>query len=149
MKHCLYYDSGTGVAALFAAAIRLKKLRGDVLPSVETVTAFLRDHDKVRPKGDVHLLGELRGERIYWCGLGRSATIAVRTWRHFLHLYEERQEDYFFYQVPSPENRRWKRGERLLNKPGQREKARRYLAEAAVKEYAVFLTVLMTDWQEG
>lgn len=149
MKHRVYYDNGTGQAALLAAAIRLKKLRGDVLPSVDHVAVFLRDHDKVRPPGNVHLLGELRGERIYWCGLGRSATIAVRTWRHFLHLYGQRQEDYFFYQVPSPKNRRWKRGVKLMKKPGQREQARRWLAEAAVREYAVFLTVLMTDWQGG
>ena len=66
MKHRVYYDSGTGYAALIAAAIRMKILRGDVLPSAAHVADFLRDHSKIRPPGDVHLLGESRGERVSW-----------------------------------------------------------------------------------
>lgn len=149
MKHNVYYDTGNGLAALVAAAIRLHLLPPDQLPSPEHVAAFLRDHGRKVAPGDVHLLGERRGEKVYWCGLGRSATVVVRTWRHFLQLYEQPQEDYFFYRVPSPRSPRWRRGMRLLEKAGRHERARQFLAQAAVREYPLFLTVLMTDWREG
>jgi hypothetical protein len=149
MKHRVYYDSGNGYAALIAAAMRLNLLPGDLLPTPERVQLFLRDHARFFPKGNVNLLGERGEERIYWCGLGRSEIVAVRTWRHFLHLYGERQSDYFFYRVPLPKPYRWRRGERLLATPGRQERGRKLLARSAVREYARFLTVLMTDWQEG
>ncbi|ASS75174.1 hypothetical protein CIG75_09390 [Tumebacillus algifaecis] len=147
MKHRVYYDSGGGVAALLTAAIRLQKLPGDVLPDADHVASFLRDHgNKAHPQGTVYLMGEERGERIYWCGLGGVTHIAVRTWRHFLHLYQLPQSDFSFCYVPKPSCRRWRRGEKLL-KQGRREESRKWFAGAAVQEYAVFLTVLMSDWR--
>lgn len=148
-KHSVYYDQGNGHAALLAAAMRLKKLPSDILPSAEHVAAFLRDHDKQRAPGCVNLLGEVRGEKIYWCGLGRSSTVVVRTWRHFLHLYEQPQADFYFYLVPSPRHKFWRRGHRLMEKAGKRDRGRQLMAQAAVREYSVFCTVLMTDWREG
>lgn len=149
MKHSVYYDQGNGHAALLAAGIRLKMLPGDMLPSAEHVAGFLRDHGKQRATGGVNLLGELRGEKVYWCGLGRSSSVVVRTWRHFLQLYEQPQEDFYFYLVPFPRNVRWRRGMRLVEKRGRHDRARLLMAQAAVREYPVFLTVLMTDWREG
>lgn len=148
MKHRVYYDAGNGYAALIAAAMRLHLLPSDLLPSVARVRNLLHDHVCFLPKGNVNLLGEKNGERVYWCGLGRSEIIAIRTWRHFLHLYDRTQSDYFFYRVSVPKPYRWRRGERLLETVGKREKGRKLLATAAVREYARFLTVLLTDWQE-
>ncbi|MGZ4134237.1 MAG: DUF3189 family protein [Tumebacillaceae bacterium] len=149
MRHSVYYDQGNGYAALLAAGIRLKLLTGDLLPTVETVAAFLRDHGRKGEPGGVHLLGEHREEKVYWCGLGRSSTVVIRTWRHFLHLYEQPQDAYTFYLVPFPQHRRWRQGMRLLEKTPRHDRARQLIAQAAVREYPVFLTVLMTDWREG
>ncbi|KEO83679.1 DUF3189 family protein [Tumebacillus flagellatus] len=149
MKHRVYYDPGRGYAALLAAAMRLELLPSDVLPTPVHLQNFLQDHARLEPPGQVNLLGERGEERVYWCGLGRAEIVCIRTWRHFLHLYGERQADYFFYRVPLPKPFRWRRGERLLAVPGKRERGRELLARAAVREYARFQNVLMTDWQEG
>ncbi|ARU63020.1 hypothetical protein CBW65_20110 [Tumebacillus avium] len=149
MKHRVYYDDGEGVAAMLTAAIRLKLLPEDVLPDKAFLEKFLAGYSGhgQRP-GTVCLLGEERGERVYWCGLGGMAEVVVRTWRHFLSLYRQKQSDFTFCYVPVPKRRRWKRGEKLLQR-GRREESRRLLAQAAVQEYAVFLTVLMSEWQGG
>ncbi|MBL0387811.1 DUF3189 family protein [Tumebacillus sp. ITR2] len=149
MKHRVYYDGGNGYAALITAAMRLKLLPDDLLPTPERIQNFLRDHAFLLPKGNVNLLGEQQNERVYWCGLGRAEIVSLRTWRHFLHLYDQSQADFFFYRVSMPKPFRWRRGERLLMTPGRRERGRELLARAAVHEYARFLNVLLTDWPEG
>ncbi|TCP59390.1 uncharacterized protein DUF3189 [Tumebacillus sp. BK434] len=149
MKHRVYYDNGEGVAAMLTAAIRLQLLPQEELPDRAHLADFLARHvPQAGAPGAVCLLGEDGGERVYWCGLGGMAAIVVRTWRHFLHLYRQQQEAFTFCSVPVPQRRRWKRGEQLLRK-GRREESRQLLAKAAVQEYAVFLTVLMSEWQEG